>query len=257
MASAKFFPLSADALGSEIVTIHVGPKRKAFTLHKKLLCDRSGFFSKAFNSGYKESTDGVMYLPEDDADDFDSMIICIYQDRLPSFESSIHPQSGDSGEEFTSRVLYGLFVLAEKLCMNDLANRVMDKIQDLDFEYSRVPSAASILDIYNTTSLKSKLRIYSVLMRLYTVNVNKFDNFSMGKGSHTEGLEDLELLVEEHNDFTLDYMELHWKYRSRFDGDHPADAQFRDSKKSFGRCFFHTHGKGEECHLDPLTTETN
>jgi hypothetical protein len=42
-------------MGTEIVTIYVGLKRKAFAMYKKLICDRSSYFSKAFNGGFKET----------------------------------------------------------------------------------------------------------------------------------------------------------------------------------------------------------
>jgi hypothetical protein len=74
-------------LGTQIVTIHVGSKRKAFAVHKKLICDRSEFFDKAFNSGFKES-EGFMYLLGDDPTAFNLLINFIYQDRLPNFTSS-------------------------------------------------------------------------------------------------------------------------------------------------------------------------
>jgi hypothetical protein len=46
-------------LGSEIVTIYLDPKRKKITVHKKLLCDKSSFFDKAFNGPFPEVREGL------------------------------------------------------------------------------------------------------------------------------------------------------------------------------------------------------
>ena len=42
----------------------MGKKRKEFVIHKKLLCDKSDFFRKAFTGSFKEG-EGVMYLPDE------------------------------------------------------------------------------------------------------------------------------------------------------------------------------------------------
>lgn len=42
-------------LGTEIVTIYVGPKRKEFKIHKKLICGSADYFGKAFNGDFKEA----------------------------------------------------------------------------------------------------------------------------------------------------------------------------------------------------------
>ncbi|KAG4437856.1 hypothetical protein IFR05_006658 [Cadophora sp. M221] len=170
MAPAKVFQLSADALGSKIVTIHVGPKRKVFTFHKKLLCDRSDFFFKAFNGGFKEATTGVMYLPEDDVDALDSLIVYVYQDLLPGFPSLKYPDSDLEYGGYLEKIIYPLFALAEKLCLNELANRVMDLIQDTGMKYNCIPGSQAeggIYLIYAITPADSKLRVYSVLMQIF------------------------------------------------------------------------------------------
>lgn len=86
LSFTSVFNLVNRTLGTEIVTIYVGPKRKSFSIHKKLLCSRSEYFDKAFNGGFKES-DGTMYLPEDDPEAFDALVVYIYQNRLLNFPS--------------------------------------------------------------------------------------------------------------------------------------------------------------------------
>jgi hypothetical protein len=36
-----------------------------------------------------------------------------------------------------------------------------------------------------------------------------------------------------------------------------ADAQVRNDDEGFGRYFFHTHAKGEVCHLESVDLEGN
>lgn len=70
-------------LGDEIVTLYVGPKRKKFTVHKKLLCDRYEYFSKAFHGNFQEAQEGVMHLPDDDADAVSSLVDFLYRGTVP------------------------------------------------------------------------------------------------------------------------------------------------------------------------------
>ena len=242
------------ALGTEFVTIHVGPKRKPFAVHKKLICDRSDFFSKAFNSGFKESTEGVMYLPEDGADTFDSMIVYIYQDQLPVFPNTTYSQDCSGAQQFALDVLYRLFAFAEKIRMNDLANRVMDKIQDLGMEYWVAPTLPHIRSVYSLTGPGSKLRIYCALMRLYLVHSSDFDDVWTTTADDIENEEQLESFIREHPAFAVDYMKFHWKFSDRFFTEDTPDAQIRSDKDGFGRFFFHTHSESEGCHLDTSTS---
>jgi hypothetical protein len=71
------------ALGDEIVTLYVGKKRKKFTLHKKLLCDRRKYFSKAFRGRFQEAQSGKMHLPEDDPDTVFDLVDYLYRGTVP------------------------------------------------------------------------------------------------------------------------------------------------------------------------------
>ncbi|CZT11100.1 uncharacterized protein RAG0_15354 [Rhynchosporium agropyri] len=118
MVGAKAFQLSADSLGTELLTNHVSPKRKTFRVHKKLLCDRSEFFRKLSMEVTKRITETVMYLPVDDADAFDSLIIYIYQNLLPAFPTEKHPATKEGSAKYYEEIIYPLLVLAEKLSLN-------------------------------------------------------------------------------------------------------------------------------------------
>jgi hypothetical protein len=222
-------------MGTEIVTIQVGPKRKSFIVHKKLICDRSDYFSKAFNGNFWER-EGVIYFPEEDFATFESFITYLYQDRLPQF----FPTQRADKHSFEHKKLYPLFFLAEKLCINELANRVMDAIQDFGFQLLLTPSRQNIIQVYNNTHQASKLRIYCVLTEAYYQN---------SAGDNEEDLANLTAISRSVPEFASDYMILQWKYHTCFRNQNATDPQLRDDQKGFGRCYFHTHAKGEVCHL--------
>ena len=53
-------------LGTEIVDIFVGPQRKRYVVHKKLLTIQSDYFDKALNGRFKEAEENSIYLKEED-----------------------------------------------------------------------------------------------------------------------------------------------------------------------------------------------
>lgn len=65
-------------LGTELVSLIVGPENKKFNIHKELLCHRCECFSKAFNSDCKEANFGFMTFPEDTDEAFTALITWFY-----------------------------------------------------------------------------------------------------------------------------------------------------------------------------------
>ncbi|TVY89015.1 hypothetical protein LAWI1_G007187 [Lachnellula willkommii] len=248
MASPPTFNLNAEILGNEIVTIHVGPKRKSFTIHKKLLCERSSYFQKAFAGGFKEGAEGVMYMDEEDAGTFDNLINWIYRDQLPSFPSKDFEDSVDGWCEFAGTIMAPLFFMAEKFCINELCNKIMDEFQDGDLRSGVAPDLEEITTAYADTHEKSKLRKYCAMMTIYTVAF-------MGENSkyRREIVEDglLSELLKSTPDFATDFTILQCTYGFRFRAPKNTDPRRRTGSRSFGQCFFHTHSKGEVCHLGP------
>jgi hypothetical protein len=152
-------------LGTEIATIYVGPKRKAFKIHKKLLCDRSDYFSKAFNSRFQEAN-GEMHCPEDDPTAFGHLVNYFYRNAVPQLPSKDAPDNEHS--EFYEG-LSQLFFLAEKLCMNELSNKTMDTIQDYQRVHNKYVTFEGLTIIYRNTHENSKFRMYGLLSSLRVV----------------------------------------------------------------------------------------
>ncbi|KAL2072719.1 hypothetical protein VTL71DRAFT_12062 [Oculimacula yallundae] len=113
-----------DDLNNELVTIYVGPKRKEFLLHKNLLCKSSDYFDKAFNSNFQEAEKGTMFLPEDNPEAFALFVNWLYRSTIPAGNAQSHVFR-----------LADLYILADKICLVDLKDEVMDIIQDIAFKY--------------------------------------------------------------------------------------------------------------------------
>jgi hypothetical protein len=132
-----------------------------------LICDRSDYFSKAFTGGFREADKGVMHLPKDDSQTFDSFINFIYRGTAPKFIKGEDLPIEDAVMCYTIKKLIPLFFLAEKFCINELSNKVMDTIQDIPLEHGKVPGETTIKQIYNNTRENSKLRLYGTLCALH------------------------------------------------------------------------------------------
>ena len=100
-----------------------------------------------------------MYMPDDDADAFALFTHWLAHDELLEFRREDYHPHVRAGADIYVRKLYKLFYLADKLdYKNELANKIMDRIQDVQLRFSKRPSAFDINAIYANTGEKSKLR---------------------------------------------------------------------------------------------------
>lgn len=144
---------------SEIVTVHVGPKRKRFFLHRDLICSRSPFFEKClkkdrFDEGYKNE----LYLPEDDPKAFSIVVDWIYRSKLPN--SRTDPTTFDLSD------MSAAYCLADKFSMEELQNGVMDAIRasfrGREGEMCKPPNFAALALTHLTGPHKSPLKRFYV-----------------------------------------------------------------------------------------------
>jgi hypothetical protein len=107
---------------SEIITVHVGPKRKRFYLHRDLICERSPFMEKCLSKNrFSEGEKNELYLPEDDPKAFAIVVDWIYRERLPSMSSGV---AGMDVIDMSSA-----YCMADKFGMEELQNGIMDYIR--------------------------------------------------------------------------------------------------------------------------------
>lgn len=218
-------------MGDDIVTLYVGAERKRFTVHKKLLCDGSPFFAKAFQGSFKEAKEGVMDLPEDDANTVAVMVDFLYRGSVQqTFHSDI---------EQNLTLLRSLYVLADKVDMKKLMDNTIDEIAwnlilPPNFRFDK----QTIQQTYAQTHATSNLRRYCAALLLCTMVKKDLDSLWSEQASE---------ISESHPEFCQDLVQLLLKY----------SKQIRESTKGnsaetvaeFGTCEFHSHGSEEECYL--------
>lgn len=221
-------------LGDEVVTIYVGPERKKSIVHKKLLCNRSSFFAKAFNGSFKEAQEGVMYLPEDNADAFSLLVDFLYRGIVPKIVGKFDPHKSSISP------LRFFYFLAEKLCMSDLMDRIIDEISKYCAQEGMKLGDQAIRVIYANTHDKSKLRAYCVANLACCISERHYNEAWCERYSS---------LFASYPEFFLDMF--------RYQVKHAADI--RRSERtisgpalavSFEPCEFHTHETGA-CYLKP------
>lgn len=115
----------------------VGEEETLFTISRELLCSRSKYFDRAFNGPWIEAQEGVMTLPEDRPSAFEVLIHWVIHDTVPAFAI---PDKADNRVSLPDRFarsaeilrdyLVPAYCLAQKLCIEDLRNKIMDAIQD-------------------------------------------------------------------------------------------------------------------------------
>ena len=99
---------------SKTVTLLVGPKRKAYTAHKDLLCRLIPYFSKAFNGTFTESSAAEIHLLDEDPSTIELFITWLYRGGtvlVPKLDNI--------------PILFNLYIMADKWCSVVLQNSVM------------------------------------------------------------------------------------------------------------------------------------
>jgi hypothetical protein len=214
-------------LGNEIVILYVGEQRKQFTVHKKLLCDRCEYFSKAFRGNFQEAGKGEMYLPEDHPAVVASLIDYLYRGALPE-------ATNDDGYS----LLVCLFFLAEKLCMTVLIDRVCDAIRFRNIPLKSVPTPQSIKMIYSNSREGSTLRKYCAgIIGCLVIKYSKETHFG----------DAYNVLHDECTDFFVDVFK--WLLEHGKAIGLSTNVNGPELLELFGPCEFHSHGKDEQCHL--------
>ncbi|KAF7949360.1 uncharacterized protein EAE97_002869 [Botrytis byssoidea] len=149
------------ALGNELVTITIAKEKQKFTLHKQLLCESVEYFRAAFSAGgFRESQTSSMDMPEDDPEAFELFIHWLYRGEVRR------------ATELTDIDQFlQLYIFAEKLCLNGLANKTMDAIQAIsdDFNEFTQCSLEQMDGVWRNTSSTSPVRKWLILILVYNV----------------------------------------------------------------------------------------
>lgn len=196
-----------------------------FHLHKTILCHHSIYFRKALDGGFKEQTDKVVNLPEDDTEAFVLFVRWIY--NLPPHKASTSA---------TVAALFGLYILAEKFCMETLKNLSMDVVRASYSDGCRSRISEHIDLIYGNTPENSPMRrfitnyfAYSLLVRKVPISGRTLDMMRSG------------------GDFVADFASATVNYSY-------GAAQPTDPSKE-RKCVYHEHTVTKHCPWTPVDLE--
>ncbi|KAF7949357.1 uncharacterized protein EAE97_002866 [Botrytis byssoidea] len=222
--------MTPEAL-NETVILYVGPKRKKYIVHKKILCDQSDFFNAGFNKAFEEAANGEMYLPEDNPATFADLIEYLYRGALPYTEKS--------GTSF----LLKLYYLAEKICMTLLMDQLIDKIMEVHMmKHPRGFSAAAVQSIHNHTHGTSKLRLYASALLAFKIHVET-----------EEALEKYLPLNKSCPELFVEIFQIISMHRESVVNFTSASKGVRDA---FGPCDFHFHSPDGICYRNAKRSKT-
>ncbi|PVH85710.1 hypothetical protein DL98DRAFT_583302 [Cadophora sp. DSE1049] len=219
-----------EIAGTEKVHILVGPNKVKFTVLENVICQASDFFSAAFNSWFQEAKHGLVYMPDDDP--------------------------GTAGQ----RLLYDLYILAEKLCMDDLANRAMDRIRE-NHENTFMTSGATdrnlkhVRDIFDRTAQHSPLRDFMLHIMVHDIYYAASKARQYGLLISREDLMKIWDIGQDHPEFYEEFfVRLLPIGPAQSQASHPIReeglADTRNILFSDTRCLFHKHTVGEVCYLE-------
>ncbi|KAF7900357.1 uncharacterized protein EAF01_007659 [Botrytis porri] len=146
-------PEFLEIMGLEIVDIHVGPQKKLFRVHRGILCDKVPYFQKMFSSGFVEGLKGKAFFPEDDPKCFDFFMGWIYFGTLRVINASTALEK----VEYDLNLL-SLYTFADKLCLPELMDLVLNTYKNTYEKYNRFPRVSLVSDVYQVTPKDSPLR---------------------------------------------------------------------------------------------------
>ncbi|KAF7931621.1 uncharacterized protein EAE98_004357 [Botrytis deweyae] len=221
-------PEFLEIMGSEIVDIHVGPQKKLFRVHRGILCDKVPYFRKMFSSGFVEGLEGKAFFPEDDPKCFDFFMGWIYFGTLRVLNASTSLEKIEHDLNLLS-----LYSFADKLCLPELMDLVLDTYKNTYEKSNRFPRVSLVSDVYQMTPKDSPLRklmchcMYYIFVEYNSEDIRNFWT-----------TEDMATAMSLHQDLTIDFLNL---MRSDAPGFAPQDP------RAFPNCDFHCHGEDEPC----------
>lgn len=222
-----------------MVDIFVGPEKVRYRLHKKMLCSKIPYFDKILNGGFKEAKEGTAHLPEDDPDAFDMMCGWVYSGKLVDLEIVL----GKDGVGTINWDLNEVYIMAEKLCLPQLMDTVMDMLRAHHQEVNELPSPDFVHQAYSRTADNSSLQKYTILgLKFAITSENRIPPYLMPRPK-LEELEEkvakspwqtsaIRKLLAEHDNFARDFIS---SIRNEDASMGHLDPRFRDD------CHFHTH----------------
>jgi len=222
-----------NGMGTEMVDIYVGPSKVLFRLHKNKLCFRIQYFDKMFNGSFKEASSNTAYLPEDDPASFDLLADWANHptaSKTPRKIRDLVAVKDADGEDVASWDPVGFYILAEKYCLPELQDMIMDATIKYHKKMNELPSVDFVIRAYESMGAGPPLVTYCVMAMVHVI-----------RGHALEDLWEREHLSRLYQVLPT-FGEAYIRLQSSGDGPDP---------RLFPRCFFHTHEKGAYCAANP------
>ncbi|KAE8442976.1 hypothetical protein EG329_002514 [Mollisiaceae sp. DMI_Dod_QoI] len=227
-------PSFISMMGTEMVDINVG-KGKAKThyrIYKTILCTKIPYFDKMFNSGFKESAENKVDLPEDDPKSFDLLMLWTYNYPFPKYEwSTVMVDGVRTGGIWDAIEMY---ILAEKMCLTNLMDEVCSQYIDADILANLLPGPTLLGTFHKRLSDHMAFRKYAAYSLHYVLH-------GLAKNPATVRLwpvESLNPIMTAHPALALEYLQLVQQ--------HPINTPVLDPRK-LPRCTFHQHAADAPC----------
>jgi len=140
-----------------MVELYIGEEEKLFRVDKTKLC-AIPYFDIMFNLGFAEAEDNRATFPEDDPRTFDIFLVWVYTGKLVQMTK---PKLNNGALEYEFQWFPAkLYALADKFCLSQLMNQIMDVWVGEYRQLNLVPDAETIASCYRDTPLASAPRKY-------------------------------------------------------------------------------------------------
>ena len=166
-------------LGTETVTIFVGPQSTRYVIHKTLLCASVPYFDKAFNGSFLEAQSNEIHLNDETDDPAAFSLFCqwLYTKWLPAVPRQEEWENIDFADVATQKLIdaaespyHSLYYLAGKWCMASVKNMVLDCIRNFHYLNGNYVYSNFIAKGYANTSTGSPFRRYLSDVAAYAIN---------------------------------------------------------------------------------------
>lgn len=124
----------------------MGPDKQRYTPHKEILT-RVKFFAACPDSGFRESKENEMSLPEEEPELFEKLLEYLYQDKIEAekFSGALGTPDNVFRKIWVTTVMAAVWTAADKHCKEACQNHIVDYL--LVYCQSRIPSPQLISEI--------------------------------------------------------------------------------------------------------------
>ncbi|KAL8856539.1 MAG: hypothetical protein Q9178_006854 [Gyalolechia marmorata] len=167
----------SSLIASEMVTFYVGPKKKAYHVHRDLVCSSSSVLRRHFGTLETKPPVVTMYLPDHSPGVFELLVSFLYRGSFTEISPQVHAEASQvpfiqMDDHNTSKVnqLLNLHFLAHDWDLPNLLNLSLDHIRRYVMTTKQIFRAAQIATVYKRIeSPEEPLRRFVVDQFIYFV----------------------------------------------------------------------------------------